>query len=104
MSGIDVSSRAEKPSKYPYTKTVTLINNPSDQRHLAWIDGALWLPVGSIIELGLPNRDAIVIGTRLILGPDHVATILVDVDEGEPGQFVSRHPADRILGEEGDGT
>jgi hypothetical protein len=39
------------------------------------------MPAGSVIEFGLPNRDALVIGTRLILGPDDVAVILVDVEE-----------------------
>ena len=104
MSGTDVSSRAEEPWKYPYTKTVTIITNLSDQRELARIDGAIWLPAGSVIELGLPNRDALVICTRLRLEPDDVAVILVDVEEGEAGQFVSSHPAERILEEEGDGT
>jgi hypothetical protein len=100
VSGIDVSSRAEEPSKYPYRKTLTIISNLADQRELARIDGALWLPEGSIIELGQPNRDALVIDTRLILGPDDVATILVSVEEGEAGQFVPRHPAERILSED----
>jgi hypothetical protein len=97
-----VSTREEKPWEHPYTKTTTLIYNPAANEQIAWIDGAIWPPVGSVIELGDPNRDAIVIGTRLQLGPkDDRAVILVDVRELEDWDFVPRHAADRILDEEG---
>jgi hypothetical protein len=90
-------SRAEKPWEHPYTLTSTLVNNPEKNEQIAWIDGAIWLPVGSVIELGPPNRDAIVTGTRLQLGPDDRAVILVDVRELGEWEFVPRHAAERIL-------
>jgi hypothetical protein len=91
-------ARADDPWKHPYTHARTLINNLAEQRQIAVIDAPVWLPVGSVIELGPPNRDAVVIGTRLVLGPDPSdgALILVDVNEPEGEGFVPRHPADRL--------
>jgi hypothetical protein len=48
---------------------------------------------------GPPNRDAIVIGVRLILPPGDEATVLVDVRELDADEFIDRHPADRALRE-----
>jgi hypothetical protein len=96
-----MSTREEKPWEHPYTKTSTLINDVSDglNRQIAWIDGAIWPPEGAVIELGTPNRDAVVIAVRLQLGPDDQAVILVDVQDAEEGDTIRRHPADRMLGD-----
>jgi hypothetical protein len=67
--------------RHPYTRARTLINNLAESRQIAWIDAPIWIPEGSVIELGPPNRDAIVIGVRLQLGPGDDAVILVDVRE-----------------------
>lgn len=96
MASDRIRARAEKPWKHPYTKARTLVNNLAEQKQIAWIDAAVWLPKGSVIELGPPNRDAVVIGTRLVLGPDDEALILVDVEELEPEKFVPRDPAERV--------
>jgi hypothetical protein len=93
--------RAEKPWLHPYTKTSTLINDVSNgfNRQIAWIDGAIWPSVGSVIELGTPNRDAVVLAVRLQLGPDDKAVILVDVEDAKAGDTIPRRPVDRLLGD-----
>jgi hypothetical protein len=96
VSSDRIEPRSEEPWKHPYTRARTLVNNLAEQRQIAWIDAPIWLPVGSVIELGPPNRDAVVIGTRLQLGPDDDAIILVDVHDPEGAEFIPRHPADRI--------
>jgi hypothetical protein len=57
----------------------------AESRQIAWIDPPIWIPEGSVIELGPPNRDAIVIGVRLQLGPGDDAVILADVRELDEG-------------------
>ena len=96
MSSDRIEARAREPHKYPYTRARTVINNLAEQRQIAWIDAPIWIPEGSVIELGPPNRDAVVLGTRLVLGPGDDAVILVDVQEPEGAEFVPRHPADRV--------
>lgn len=88
-----------KPWEHLY-RVQTIIFNHAEQRQIAWLDAPLWLPVGSVIELGNPNRDAAVIGCRLVIPTgtrSDLATILVDVNEGEPGDFISREPTSRLL-------
>lgn len=97
---MEQDTRAEEPWRHPYTVTKTLINNPSNgNQQIAWIDGAIWPPIGAVIELGTPNRDAVVMEVRLMLGSDDQATILVNVQDAEEGDTIPRHPADRILGD-----
>jgi hypothetical protein len=69
----------------------TVINNPEHQEQdpLAILDVAIWPTVGSVIELGEPNRDAKVLDVRLVVGPE-TSTIMVDVEEGQLGEFVPR--------------
>ena len=49
---------------------------------LAWLDGAVWPPVGAIIEIPTPHpRDAIVRAVRLQIDPPSIsryATVLID--------------------------
>jgi hypothetical protein len=72
----------------------TLLYNHGQRRQIAWLDAPVWLPEGSVIELGNPNRDAVVIGTRLQLPPGtDVGTVLVDCNISE--EFVPRDPVDR---------
>jgi hypothetical protein len=89
-----------KPGLHPY-RVQTIINNLTEHRQIAWLDGPLWLPVGTVIELGNPNRDAVVIGCRLQIPTgtsSDMATILVDVNEGAPWQdFIPRDPTSRLL-------
>ena len=76
-----------------YASIRTLVFDQENQSQIAWIDGAVWPSVGSIIELGNPNRDAQVLEVRLQLGQtesDHQAIILVTVQLYTPGEFVER--------------
>jgi hypothetical protein len=79
----------------------TVIFDLERQREIAGFQSAFWPPVGSVIELADPNRDAIVLGVRMMLMPPSVggaAGIVVDVsDTQERGDFVPRHPVDRGL-------
>lgn len=76
----------DAPPHAPRLKAETLIIE-AEGRQLAFIDGALWLPEGTVIELGDPNRDAEVKEVRLRLLPS-IAQILVDVVD--TGQTIER--------------
>jgi hypothetical protein len=79
----------------------------SEDRQVAWLKGvAIWPSVGSVIELGNPNRDAIVTEVRLQLPQAHrsgnpdpgPATILVIVDDpGDEGTIPRRRIGDDLL-------
>jgi len=78
----------------PYTTVRTLIvDGHEHSRQIAWIEGAIWPPIGSAIELYEPNRDATVRAVRLQLSPNRSATVLIDVDDPrETGRTISRLP------------
>jgi hypothetical protein len=75
----------------------TLVNARPGNKHLAWIRGAVWIPVGSVVELAQPSRDAVVTGVRLQLLPGDRAVVLVDVDDPAPGATIPRDIAQRLL-------
>jgi hypothetical protein len=66
---------AEQPQLFRKTETIIM---DQGQRQVACLDVPLWPPRGAVIELGEPNRDAVVQGVRLRLSASH-ASILVDV-------------------------
>jgi hypothetical protein len=92
---------AERPPE-PWTYDVhTIIFDLSRQEPIAFLNAAVWPPVGSVIELVNPDRDAVVIGVRLMLSPPgtgtRAAAIVIDVeDPGERGSFVPRDVAERL--------
>jgi hypothetical protein len=68
----------------------TAVMDTATRERLAYFDGAVWPRPGAIIELGKPNRDAIVREVRLRV--DGLITVYVDVLEGtipppEPRQY-----------------
>ena len=78
-----------------YERVETLILDQLAGVELALIDAALWPRVGDVIELGNPKRDAVVMGVRLQLrghGGDQRATVVVLVQDGEPGETIDREP------------
>lgn len=84
----------EQVTRNPYTRVETLILDANEEgRQIARIEGAIWPPIGSVIELYDPNRDATVVAVRLSLAPDYSAAIFVDVeDPGEQGTTYPRVP------------
>lgn len=65
-----------------YTGIHTLVLQEDHQ--VAWLDTAIWPPIGAVIELGNPNRDVIVKDVRLRLyavGGDQGAVIVVEVHD-----------------------
>jgi hypothetical protein len=78
-----------------YDRIETLVLDHLGHRPLAVLPGALWPRVGDVIELGNPQRDAVVIGVRLQLPQqdgERVATVVVLVQDGEPGELIDREP------------
>jgi hypothetical protein len=59
--------------------TVLLDQN---EQELARIEGAIWPPRGAVVELGHPNRDAIVQDVRVLFTPKH-ATVVIRVTDLE---------------------
>lgn len=91
------------PPEYRTCKTYILDANGN---HVARLGVALWPPVGSVIGLGNPNRDAVVLDVRLqlALGPpasgDAVIIVFTD-DSGAEGTVVPRNAAERLLADPG---
>jgi hypothetical protein len=78
-----------------YRHIETVILDQLNDRTLAVIDGAVWPSVGDVIELHNPLRDAVVLGVRLQLHQHldgETATVLVLVQDGEPGETIDREP------------
>jgi hypothetical protein len=80
-----------------FRRVVTIINNLAEDRQIARLDGPLLLPEGIVIELGNPNRDAVVLGSRRATPGGDTIDLIYDVSDGEPGDFIPRHPADRLI-------
>ena len=74
----------------------TLIHDLKNDKAIARIDAAMWPPIGTVVELASPTRNAVVIGVRLAVSADHTANVIIDVSDARPGDFISRHPADRL--------
>jgi hypothetical protein len=68
-----------EPPPIPNVPVETIIMVEGGQT-LAFVEGVVWPPVGSVVELGNPNRDAIVRDVRLRLFPSK-ASVVVRVDE-----------------------
>jgi hypothetical protein len=75
-----------------YTTVQTLLINADDVNgpQIGRIDGAIWPPKGSAVELYEPNRDAEVVGTRLSLAPTGDAAIFVYLKIPEPEHFMPK--------------
>ncbi len=103
----------EDPFRPPphYNGLRTLIVADQGGRQIAWLDIALWPSTGSVVELGNPNRDAIVVDVRLQLPQSDqsghggaVVVVFVNDPESE-GETIPRGAGDRVLRQhEGEGT
>ena len=81
-----------------YAEVFTLIHDLGENRDLAWIRGAIWPPVGTVVEL--PSRHALVVGIRLVLASGERALVRVDVQDPGEGEFIARDAATRLVEEE----
>ena len=83
-----------------YADIFTVIHDLGEGRDLAWIRGAVWPPVGSVVELESPERHALVVGIRLVLLQGNKAIVRVDVQDPGEGELIARDAATRLLEEE----
>ena len=83
-----------------YHEIFTVIHDLGEGRDLAWIRGAVWPPVGTVVELGSPERHALVVGIRLVLLEGDIALVRVDVQDPGEGELIARDAATRLLDEE----
>ena len=82
-----------------YGEIFTVVHDLSEGEDLAWIRGAIWPPVGTVVELESPERHALVVGIRLVLQGDAVV-VRVDVQDPGEGELIARDAATRVLAED----
>ncbi len=97
------------PPRYEGVRTLIM---DAENHQVAWLDTPIWPPIGTVIELGHPNRDAVVVGVRLSLPqapipegsvvPRHGgAVVYVFVELGDESDIIPRDVGERLLSEEG---
>jgi hypothetical protein len=74
-----------------YSEVFTVIHDLSEGRDVAWVQGAIWPPVGTVVEL--TTGQALVVGIRLVLERAGRALVRVDVQDPGQGEFVARDDA-----------
>ena len=83
-----------------YDDVFTVLHDLGEGRDIAWIRGAIWPPVGTVVELVSPERHALVVGIRLVLVPGDTVIVRVDVQDPGEGELIARDAATRLLEEE----
>jgi hypothetical protein len=83
-----------------YDEVFTVIHDLGEGVDIAWIHGAVWPPVGTVVELDSPERHALVVGIRLVLLRSNRALVRVDVQDPGEGELIARDAATRMLTEE----
>ena len=73
-----------------YREVFTLVHDLGEGRDVAWIAGAIWPPVGTVVELEEPKRAALVVAVRLVLSDTERAVIRVDVQDPGEGELIPR--------------
>jgi len=75
--------REETPPETVWARLETILLDQHDDQ-LGLIDGPVWPPRGAVVELGNPNRDAIVQDVRLLFTPSRASIIIrvTELDEG----------------------
>ena len=81
----------------PYDEVFTVIHDLGEGSDLAWIRGAIWPPVGTVVELESPERHALVVGIRLVLLHADTAVVRVDVQDPGEGELIARDAGSRLL-------
>ena len=75
----DVSTSHEGQKQRPQKRALdgrTLVFDEDQNQQVMWIEAVLPLPVGSVLELHDPRRNAEVSHIRLLLTPDNEAAVL----------------------------
>ncbi len=85
------------PVEAAYEDVYTVVHDLAEARDIARIRGSIWPPVGTVVELVQPERHALVVGIRLVLGPDEHAVVRVDVQDPGEGELIARDAATRLL-------
>lgn len=83
-----------------YDEVFTVVHDLGLGEDLAWVRGAIWPPVGTVVELESPERHALVVGIRLVLLRGSTAIVRVDVQDPGEGELIARDAATRMLAEE----
>ena len=83
-----------------YETVYTVIHDLGQGKDIAWIHGAVWPPVGTVVELESPERHALVVGIRLVLEDGSTALVRVDVQDPGEGELIARDAATRMLAED----
>ena len=83
-----------------YDKVFTVVHDLGQGEDIAWIRGAIWPPVGTVVELESPERHALVVGIRLVLLRGDTALVRVDVQDPGEGELIARDAATRVLAED----
>ena len=96
MHGVPEHATAES----AYDTVYTVIHDLGQSEDIAWIRGAVWPPVGTVVELESPERHALVVGIRLVLERGSTAIVRVDVQDPGDGELIARDAATRMLEED----
>ena len=96
MHGVPEHATAES----AYDTVYTVIHDLGQSEDIAWIRGAVWPPVGTVVELESPERHALVVGIRLVLERGSTAIVRVDVQDPGEGELIARDAATRMLAED----
>lgn len=92
-------SPAHRTEETAYDDVFTVVHDLGEGEDLAWIRGAIWPPVGTVVELESPERHALVVGIRLVLLRGNTALVRVDVQDPGEGELIARDAATRVLAE-----
>ena len=96
MQGVPEHATAES----AYEAVYTVVHDLGQGEDIAWIRGAVWPPVGTVVELESPERHALVVGIRLVLQQGDTALVRVDVQDPGEGELIARDAATRMLAED----
>src|SRR4051794_21031586 len=82
-----------------YLDVYTVIHDLGESRDIAWIGGAVWPPVGTVIESAEPERHGLVVGIGFVLEAGLRAIVGVNVKDPGEGELIARDAATRLVEE-----
>jgi hypothetical protein len=96
----EVPPKEHATAESAYEAVYTVVHDLGQGEDIAWIRGAVWPPVGTVVELESPERHALVVGIRLVLERGNTALVRVDVQDPGEGELIARDAATRMLAED----